>query len=457
MTKIVELAVETISIETIKPSTPTPSHLKTYSLSFLDQMLPAYHTMMLLFYPNNKTTGSPHGGISPNIKVLKDSLSETLSKYYPFAGRCIDECTVSCNDQGIPFIETRVDYVLSDFLTSSNKVDYMHKLTPPKEFMADKPLPERVPLTFQVNVFSCGGVVIGVYKLHKLLLDGTSLSAFLKHWAALTASSSGRNRDKITNPVAPDFDAVVSVFPPSPTPGLRSLADCPEYHEMVQRNQGAHVVARSFVFTKHAISVLRAKAASEEVQKPTRIEALAGFVWQHCTAAACATGAVPEGVNPSGGMSVIINMRARLKPALTSTTMGNVATLTSVSMNQKMTLAELVRAIHVAVTEKCEVIESYKKGQNIENVLWDLGARYKVGMYVLSSWCQFKLDEIDFGFGKPKWATPTDGILSPSSRNTIFFVADTDGDGIEAWLYLEEKEMQILESDQKFLAFARPN
>ncbi|KAL9230392.1 hypothetical protein vseg_005753 [Gypsophila vaccaria] len=457
MTKIVEFDVKTISTEIIKPSTPTPSHLKTYSLSFLDQMLPAYHTMMLLFYPNNKTTGSPHGGISPNIKVLKDSLSETLSKYYPFAGRCIDECTVSCNDQGIPFIETRVDYVMSDFLTSPNKVDYMHKLTPPKEFMADKPLPERVPLVFQVNVFSCGGVVISVFKLHKLLLDGTSLTAFLKHWAAQTASS-GRNMDKITIPVAPDFDAVVSLFPPNPSLGRRPYSfDCPVHQAMVHGHRGLHVVAKSFMFTKHAISNLRAKAASEEVLNPTRVEALAGFVWQHCMAAACAAGDMPEGsINPSG-MSLIVNMRARLKPALTSTTMGNLITTASINANQHMALTEIVREIHVGVTEKCDNIESYKKDQNIDTVLWDFAARYKPGMYVLTSWCQFKLDEIDFGFGKPKWAAPTNGLLSPLSRNIIYFVADTEGVGIEVWLYLEEKEMQILESDQKFLAFTRPS
>ncbi|KAL9230391.1 hypothetical protein vseg_005752 [Gypsophila vaccaria] len=449
MTKTVALYVQTISIETIKPSTPTPSHLKTYTLSLVDQLWPAYHTMMLLFYP--KITESPHGG--PNIKLLKDSLSKTLSTYYLFAGRCMDDYTVSCNDQGIPFIETRVDYVLSDFLNSSNKLNFMHKLTPPQEFMADKSLLERVPLAFQVNVFSCGGVVISVYKLHKLLLDGTSLIAFLKHWAAITASSSGRTKDKITIPVAPDFDAVVSVFPPNSSLGRRPFSsDCPER----QANSSLHVVAKSFVFTKDAISDLKAKAASEEVLNPTRVEALAGFIWQRCMAAACATGAMPEGLNPSS-MSLIVNMRARLKPALTSTTMGNFTTPASTNANQQMSLIEIVRRIHVAVTEKCVKIESYERGENIETLVWDFTSRYKPGKYVFSSWCQFKLDEVNFGFGKPNWATPTNGLLSPLHRNVIHFVVDTDGSGIEVWFFLEEKEMQILESDQEFLAFARPN
>ncbi|XP_074289251.1 stemmadenine O-acetyltransferase-like [Silene latifolia] len=450
----VEVDVKTISTEIIKPSSPTPCHLKSFTLSLVDQIHPPYYSIMLLFYP--KLIDSPPG--VPDIDLLKSSLSETLSKFYPFAGRFKDIFTVSCNDQGIPFIETRVECVLSDFLTSSNKVDHLHKLMPPKEYTAEKALPELVPLAIQVNVFSCGGVVIGCYKLHKLLLDGTSLVVFLKHWAAV-AKTRGCNSGTIVT-VEPDFDAVFSAFPPRPTLGWMPFnANSYEHQTLVEQYEGINVVAKSFVFTKQAITELRTSAASVEVPKPTRVEALAGFVWEHCMAAGSAAGAMPLGPDPSV-MSFLINMRPRLQPPLPSVSMGNLITLTSARANETMGLPDLVKSIHGAVLNINDRIDSYQGGQNVEALAADLAspiAWYKPGIYGLSSWCQFGLDEVDFGFGKPKWASPTDGIHYPLSRNFIYLVNDTKGDGIEAWLFLEEMEMKILESNKNFLSYAYPN
>ncbi|XP_074289254.1 stemmadenine O-acetyltransferase-like [Silene latifolia] len=444
-----ELEVRIISIETIKPLTPTPSHLKTYTLSLVDQIHPPYYSTMLLFYPN--TIETRPGGI--DIVGLKSSLSETLSKFYLFAGRCNDDFTVSCNDQGIPFIETRVDCRLYDFLTSSNKLDNMNKLTPPQEFMTDKPMSERVPLVFQVNVFSCGGVVIGCFKFHKLLLDGTSLVGFLKHWAAVTASE----HDPV---VAPDFDAVLSAFPPCRTLDWQPFDfNCPEYQAMIQQCKSVRVVAKSFVFTKQALSELKAKAASKEVPKPTRTEALAGFIWEHCLAAAHATGAMPMGPDPSV-MSILVNMRPRLNPPLANASMGNLITTATARAKKGMGQMELVREIHTAITNVSERIDSYKEGQNIEGLVGDIGPinwYNKAGMYVVSSWCQFGMDEIDFGFGKPKWASPSNGVESLTSRNDIYFVVDSSGDGIEVWIYLEEVEMQILERNEQFRTYTFPD
>ncbi|XP_074286913.1 limonoid 21-O-acetyltransferse-like [Silene latifolia] len=454
MAPIVTVQVKTISTEIIKPSSPTPSHLKSFTLSLVDQIHPPYHSIILLFYPKTKATLST----AVDVSILKSSLSETLSKYYPFAGRCMDDFTVSCNDQGITFTETRVDYVLSDFLASPNKVDHLYKLTPPKNIRDEKVLPQRYPLAFQVNVFSCGGVVLGCFFLHKLVLDGTSQVSFLKYWAAIAANSR-RNRDSIIVPPTPDFDAVAIAFPPRATVGSWVFEN--NSHEDKASDKEERLIAKNFVFSKQAISQLREMAASTEVPKPTRVEALAGFVWEHCVAAASSarTPLATSDHNPSI-MSVVVNMRPRIKPPLSTSVVGNLVTSASAHAKEgRMRLPELVKEIHTAVSNISDTIESYQGGKNIEALVADVGpvVHYIPGLYGVSSWTQFGLDEIDFGFGKPKWASPTNGILAPTSRNFIYFVVDTNGDGIEVWLYLVEKEMKNLESNKKFLAFACPN
>ncbi|PQP92083.1 vinorine synthase-like [Prunus yedoensis var. nudiflora] len=107
-----KVEVEVISKELIKPSSPTPDHLRHYKFSFLDQIAPQVYNPLLLFYEHNAKT-------QPNITEisnhLKNSLCEVLNLFYPLAGRIKNNQFIHCNDEGIPFVEARVlDYTLSD-------------------------------------------------------------------------------------------------------------------------------------------------------------------------------------------------------------------------------------------------------------------------------------------------------------------------------------------------------
>ncbi|KAL9242739.1 hypothetical protein vseg_016709 [Gypsophila vaccaria] len=201
-----QLNVQVISNDTVKPSRPTPLDRKTKTLSFLDESFRAIHVPTLLFYTGNESTKT-----SPNVTInnLKSSLSETLTKFYPLAGRFENDYIVSCNDVGIPFLTARVDCQLIDFLNSPHKLDALRELHPPRDIMSfgQRPISEVVPLAFQVNFFTCGGVAIGCYTIHKLI-DATSLSIFLNYWAALASERPDEDL------VEPDFDTIIRVFPP---------------------------------------------------------------------------------------------------------------------------------------------------------------------------------------------------------------------------------------------------
>ncbi|KAK2631864.1 hypothetical protein EUGRSUZ_L02347 [Eucalyptus grandis] len=167
-----EMLVEVTSREAVKPSSPAPHHLKTFNLCLLDQMTLAYYTPMVFFYPVHKPRG----------------LSLTaLARFYPLAGRLDkNNLHIDCNDTGILYVEAQVCGSLSEFLKK------------PKIVLLDEFLPlhglstvsqeEAVLLGIQVNVFSCGGIVIGTSSSHKIM-DRTTISVFLRTWAAIAAGS----------------------------------------------------------------------------------------------------------------------------------------------------------------------------------------------------------------------------------------------------------------------------
>ncbi|KAK2965661.1 hypothetical protein RJ640_007667 [Escallonia rubra] len=114
----------------------TPSHLKAYKVSFIDQLMPPVNYVPIFTYytpPMKEATESPN-----SIKILKDSLSETLTRFYPLAGRVQnkDEYVINCNDKGIVFSTARVNNcAMTDFLSSTQpKVELLYQLLPTLPF-----------------------------------------------------------------------------------------------------------------------------------------------------------------------------------------------------------------------------------------------------------------------------------------------------------------------------------
>lgn len=68
------------------------------------------------------------------------------------------------------------------------------------------------------------------------------------------------------------------------------------------------------------------------------------------------------------------------------------------------------------------------------------GSKGEVVDYVgFSSWCNFGYYEADFGWGKPTWVSGVGSIGSVSVYMNLIILVDTSlGDGIEAWVTLDE-------------------
>ncbi|KAL7184998.1 hypothetical protein ACSBR2_027023 [Camellia fascicularis] len=241
----------------VKPSFPTPHHLRRYKLSSRDQFSPQQYILVVFFYINPSHTtrgiGIDGGGDSYDetanvtFEHLKESLSKTLTHFYPLAGRLRDNLSVDCNDEGADYLEARVTNCGVSNILERLDVEEMYQLftTIPTD-VYNSPL-----LLVQVNFFPCGGMAVCVSTSHKIV-DGVAFSAFIKAWSCITRGSH--------DPAVPDFSAASSRFPPIEDFPVPSIV----FPQISQK-----IVTRRFVFDASKVDALKAKVASASVQQPT--------------------------------------------------------------------------------------------------------------------------------------------------------------------------------------------
>ncbi|PHU29325.1 hypothetical protein BC332_01418 [Capsicum chinense] len=162
--------VKVLSKECIKPSVPTPQHLRSYKLSFLDQFTLCSYIPIILFYNGNHD----------HDDIQKKSPSETRSYCHPLAGRFKDNVhSIECNDEGILYVEAQANFDLSTFLENPD-IPFLNKFLPCKgnclEPNYNQPL-----LAIQTTTFLCGGIAIGLCMLHKVRMFNQGFHEVIKH------------------------------------------------------------------------------------------------------------------------------------------------------------------------------------------------------------------------------------------------------------------------------------
>ncbi|KAK1309380.1 Salutaridinol 7-O-acetyltransferase [Acorus calamus] len=338
------LKVEVLSKKTIKPSTPTPPHLRTFNLSLLDQLFPAYWVHVILFYHGGDRSLNPAGR-------LKRSLSETLTHHYPIAGRIRESSPggkiyVECNDEGVEFSESVVDCDVDSVLSNPPIEEFVH-LIPVKHtyFSIDEPL---------------------------------------------LAVRDQRERDR----------------------ALRS--DDSTYNRS---------------------------------SRPTRFEAAACLLWRCAMRAA---GDFARARRPHAMVSV--DVRRRMPPAvLGECKVGNAFVMASAvgervaadgGQERQGFLEERLRGAVKGVNG--EYVRAYmpKKEEVVAGAVVD-------ERLMFSHWCRFPLYEVDFGWGRPVWL----GQASYEFCNFVLFMEGRGADGMEAWVWLQEEELERLQNDPELLSF----
>ncbi|CAK9174871.1 unnamed protein product [Ilex paraguariensis] len=442
-----KMKVEIISTETIRPSSPTPTHLRTYKMSRFDQISPKVYLPIIFYYP----VSEDHLNVKQISARLKDSLSETLSRFHPLAGRIKNEdASVDCNDEGVMFSEARVNCDLLEVLRDP-KTDLLSQFLP-CSLVPTVPLDAVPQVAVQLNIFESGGIVIGFCSFH-LVADGTSWSAFLKCWSSIARGSYSYDEELIS----PDFSVTSKLFPPMESQKSNAfLID----NRWLSLGRG---VRRRFVFDAAAISVLKGKAASQIVPEPSRFEAVSAFVWKSALAASRAAFGSHK-LQPSI-MSFPANMRPRTVLPLSKNPIGNCAWGVVVPYPAEETeLQGLVGRIRAEI-EKIDnnFVLSLQDGEKFRVITKsreepeEIYPNAKPEMYAFTNWCKLGYNEVDFGWGKPIWVSNIGGDSNAYYIRNVILMETSCGQGIEAWMMLHEKVMEILENDAEFSAMATLN
>ncbi|CAN0839221.1 Stemmadenine O-acetyltransferase [Linum grandiflorum] len=458
------MEVSILSKQCVKPSKLTLLQ-PPLKLNLLDQLTPSSYSPLILFYQNN--AGQHFKDNIPEVSNrLKWSLSETLSDYYPMAGRVRDNFAIHDFHEGVPFVEARVNCHLSDFLRDQGSrhdgVELLDSLLP---LRAERLVPDASPqVTVQVNMFECGGLALGLCFLHKSH-DGAVANSFLRSWAAT-------NKNVVVAPskvIQPDFSGGVLTFPP-----VRSLP--PKYTSFVERiwfGSKGNPVTRRFVFDSESISKLRLKANSQALENPTRADAISAFIWKSTLASSAHNDYFNSSV-----LSQTVNMRRLTRPRLSNHSFGNLivysGSVYEPRINGRPRLDDLAGLVKNGVTEMNAELLGQFVGESGTKAIFnycdellsemssseDEKAADKLNVSCLHG---FGMSKIDFGWGPTVWVTRSGpgGASRGEENNDVFYTKDTvilvenNHGGLEAWLTLEEPTiMTALEMDPEFLEFA---
>ncbi|GFY95710.1 hypothetical protein Acr_11g0000160 [Actinidia rufa] len=392
--KIISMEVEIISRETIKPSSPTPPHLRTYKFSLLDQLIPPIYTPTVLFYSSG-ACANPTDLTSQRIQLLKQSLSKALTHFYPLAGKRKDNLSIDCNDEGAYYAEAHVKCTLSDFLNRP-QVSMIHRLLPSEVSCNESNKGFHVAM-IQVNIFDCSGIAIGVFLSH-LIVDGTARSNFFKSWAA---TACGFERP-CPSYIAPSIFLQNDSFPKE----LNFMALISPFLK------AGKSVTRRFMFDSSALAMLKAKATSSCGQSPTRAQAVTALIWKRfmatCAAKYCA--------QKPCFMFHTVNLRRRASPPFP----------------ESCAVKEAVSKIDGNLVKQLEGDEGFIKFcDSLKGLRQELDHK-GADLLGFTSWLNFASDYF----------------------NSVVLMEAKSGDGVEAWVFLGEQDMAIFENDTELLNFS---
>ncbi|KAK4480128.1 hypothetical protein RD792_013185 [Penstemon davidsonii] len=396
-----------ISKENVQPSSPTPLHLKSYKISMLDQICPAMVVPVILYF------SSPAGRISG------------------------DGLSIDCNDQGVPFYVAKVTARLTDLLKNPDQ-QLPERLIPCAVTNDEKLGMNGSIAMIQVNHFDCGGIAIGTAFRHKIV-DGFTMVSFLSAWAATARVSS--------QPVCPNYISQ-SLFPQK-----EEISSQVDFVGSVLK-MGKSLMHR-FVFDASALGQLK---AASNIERPTRVEVVLALIWKCFMVASLSNG------KQVSLISQPVNMRRRARPPFPSDCFGNFVGLSAASSTNenKKELGHLVKEIRDDANKiDHDYVNRMLGDEGLLGCLANLQPSVSKileadDVLLITSWCSLGIYNVDFGWGKPIWMTRCEAGNNSESMPFMncVWLNDTRFGGVEAWVVLDEKYMEVFENVEELKTYA---
>lgn len=434
--------MEIISREFIKPSSPTPPHLKKFPLSFIDHISFRNYVPLLFFYNDTKVCD-----LTSTISHLKKSLSQILSIYYPFAGRIKDQLSIECNDQGVSFLVANITGTKLSTILQDPTQNLLNPLFPDELQWKNMDCNESI-LVIQINCFACGGIVISVCASHKII-DAATAFNFMNDWAKLNREeedSSSKSMLSLPYNLLCVGDTIL------PQEGLPNLPE-------VEFVKDKTVVSKRFVFDASNINLLRNMVSSNShaLTNPTRVEVVTALIYK------CVISALGLDFKTTS-LRIVVDLRRRMVPLLSDKSVGNLIWFLFVANPE---LHDLEFKIREGLCEFCEIYPKKfaRKDKDLSFIYEclkqvstpvsgiDDNNNNNQSLIVCSSWCRFPIYDADFGWGKPIWVTTS---VCPV-RNGVILMDTRDGNGIEVIVNMETNDMVRFERDVELLRYASLN
>ncbi|XP_048135263.1 acetyl-CoA-benzylalcohol acetyltransferase-like [Rhodamnia argentea] len=418
------MKVELQSRKLVKPLDPTPDHCRKLGLSFIDDLSFSNYVGVVFCYRSHERRHEIN--TLQKLHRLEESLSETLTLFYPLAGQYVEDgLFINCNDQGVELIQAKVDGTLDQLLQGDVYRDLLSCLSTFPPQAANSPL-----VIVQANSFDCGGLAIGLSVSHKIG-DMYTMAIFMNSWA--TACRSG-----IHDVIPPNFE-LPSLFP----------ANEPAFSPMP-----AFPLRKKFALARlefSGLALLRLKAASNASN--SRVEIASALICKALISIDRATKGLPR---PSVFVTSI-NLHERLQLKIPANACGNffahIITPFAVEKSGPTfdAILHLIGDVHRNAKSKYAAIADASELRLMVADSWrdyvSIWGREEANLILISSWCRFPLYDSDFGWGTPDLVSKT----SPPMRSVFLMDSPVDG-GIDAWITLNQDEMVLFKQDPDIVA-----
>lgn len=380
-----------ITKKTIVKATELVSEPHILTLSNLDLLSGRFPVTYFYFYRNPVVAN-----FTSIIDALKSSLSKTLTHFYPFSGRIVqnqstNEPEIICDNTGALFVEACSNIALKelDFYNLNQSLE--------GKLVSIEP---DYPLQIQVTCYNCGGISI-TFTFDHALGDASAFSKFLITWSeiamAKTISCIPDHRRYLRARVPPSYDPWVD----------QAFASC-TLEEITKIPTSKISIKRLYYVDASSINKLQRLACMDGNER-TKIEAFSAYIWKVMVRA------VDES-HQKCKMGWLVDGRTRMckDPDSMSNYIGNVLSLAFGEASkvelERGDLTDIAKICHTAISkvtnrahflDLIDWIECHRPGLMLSKVV--LGRAGPA--LVVSSGRRFPVAELDFGFGSPVLGT----------------------------------------------------
>ncbi|GAB2269603.1 hypothetical protein Dimus_004528 [Dionaea muscipula] len=424
-------------------------------------MLSGHYIQKGLLFPK------PHNiNIQAFIDSLKDSLSLTLTHFYPLAGQLATQrekhsslIFLDCNKgPGARFSHATIGLTVADILSPKYVPRVVHSFFDQDEDTVNHDGHFRPLLSVQVTEL-VDGVFVGC-SINHVVADGISYWHFFNSWSeihmknkAAPAAAAAYN-DNNNNPIMISRPPIHERWLPD---GYDPIIKLPFTHpdEFVSRYQAPELLReRIFHFSSESIAELKARANAElcgtknTIKMISSFQALAALAWR------CITRARSPPQDQETTCKLTVDNRRRLEPPLSQDYFGSfIQTVEAVTLAGELiegNIGSAAMLLNKAVAEHNDKTVRYSIKRWMEtHFIYKVGGYFDPFSVLIGGSSRFDVYGNEFGLGKAVavlsgYGDKTDGKMVPYPA--------CEGEGsVDLEISLSPASMTALESDREFM------